>query len=141
MDWGTGLLGDDGLTRQIGDIDQCLAASIYDRAYRKHSVLNECERGTDDTHRVWWVQAEAVLGFLNAWQKSGETIFRDAAVEIWHYIGGILCDPRPDGEWFWQVDENGVPDRDKPIVSPWKCPYHNGRMCLEIIRRDWDVSC
>lgn len=141
MDWGTALLHDNALTRRIGDIDQCLAALIYDRAYRKHSVMNECERGVDDTHRVWWVQAEAVLGFLNAWEKSGDRIFRDAAVEVWHYVNGILLDSRPGGEWFWRVDENGVPDPAKPIVEPWKCPYHNGRMCLEIIRRNWDVPC
>jgi len=141
IDWGAALLGDNALNQRIGDIDQRLAASIYDRAYRRHSVMNECERGKVDTHRIWWVQAESVLGFLNAWDKSRDVRFRDAAVDIWHYIHETMLDPRPGSEWFWRVDANGSPDCTRPIVEPWKCPYHNGRMCLEIIRRNWDVPC
>ena len=140
MDWGTALLGRPELTRRVAEVDQALAEHIYDRAYRDHSVLNECERGTDDTRRVWWVQAESVLGFLNAWEKSGEDRFRDAALAVWKYIQQTVIDPRAGSEWFWRVDEHGRPDREKPMVEPWKCPYHNGRMCLEILRRNWDVS-
>ncbi len=58
---------------------------------------------------------------------------------MWRYIQEHLVDRRPGGEWFWRLDENNRPDREKPIVEPWKCPYHNGRMCLELIRRDPDV--
>ena len=53
---------------------------------------------------------------------------------MWDYIQENLIDRREGSEWFWSVDENGVPD-EKPIVEPWKCPYHNGRMCIEVIRR------
>ncbi len=141
MDWGTALLGRPELTDRVSRVDQALADHIYRRAFRDCSVLNECERGVDDTHRVWWVQAESVLGFLNAWEKTGQDYFRSAAVNVWHYINEVMTDRRPGGEWFWRVDENGLPDRAKPIVEPWKCPYHNGRLCLEILRRNWDVSC
>ena len=51
-----------------------------------------------------------------------------------------MVDKRPGSEWFWCLDENGVPATRQPIVEPWKCPYHNGRMCLELIRRDPDVQ-
>lgn len=44
-------------------------------------------------------------------------------------------DERPGGEWFWYMDAEGSPALEKPIVEPWKCPYHNGRMCMEIMRR------
>lgn len=141
MDWGTALLGKPELTSKVSHVNQEMAETIYSRAYRNHSVLNECERGVDDTHRVWWVQAESVLGFLNAWEKTGQDRFREAAVDVWRYINETVTDRRPGGEWFWRVDENGLPDRTRPIVEPWKCPYHNGRMCLEILRRNWDVSC
>ena len=142
IDWGCGLLGSPALSAKIGAINQSLAHHILERAYQKHSILNECENGVDDPTRVWWVQAEAVLGFLNAWQKEPScTAFRDAAVDIWGFIRKQLVDPRPGGEWFWSVDADGAPHTGKPIVSPWKCPYHNGRLCLEIIRRKWDVPC
>lgn len=136
IDWGCGLLEEPELFKKIQAIDQELAHCIYERAYVDHSVLNECERGKDDTTRVWWVQAEAVLGFLNAWEKEPDFYpFLNAANQIWTYIEEKLVDPRPGSEWFWEVDENGIPSSRKPIVEPWKCPYHNGRLCLEILRR------
>ncbi len=142
IDWGCGLLDSPALREEIGAIDQALAHHILERAYQAGSVLNECENGVDDPARVWWVQAEAVLGFLNAWRKEPScTAFRDAAAEIWRFIRDKLADPRPGGEWFWAVDADGAPIPGKPVVGPWKCPYHNGRMCLEIIRRKFDVPC
>ena len=139
IDWGTGLLGDAALAKSIGAIDSDLAANVYKTAYTKHSLANECERGKVDTTRVWWVQAEAVLGFVNEFAKSGDAKYAAAAADIYHFICDKMTDHRPGGEWFWQTDENGEPSH-KPIVEPWKCPYHNGRMCLELMRRDPDVQ-
>ena len=140
IDWGCSLLGDQTLQRRIFAIDSDLAAAIYRHAYRDHSVINECERGRDNLTRVWWVQAESVLGFVNEYAKSGDTRYRDAAAAVWHYICDKMVDTRPGSEGFWCLDENGVPATRQPIVEPWKCPYHNGRMCLELIRRDPDVQ-
>ena len=75
------------------------------------------------------------MGFLNGWQKNpGHTEYLDAAKDIWNYIGAYLVDSREGSEWYWAVDKDGIP-LEKPIVEPWKCPYHNGRMCIEVIRR------
>ena len=141
MDWGTALLEDETARRAVFAIDSDLAENILRTALQPEGcVVNECERGKVDAHRIWWVQAEAVLGFVNAWEKHLERIeYRDAAVQVWRYIQEHLVDRRPGGEWFWRLDENNRPDREKPIVEPWKCPYHNGRMCLELIRRAPDV--
>ena len=49
-----------------------------------------------------------------------------------------MIDKRPGSEWFWDVNKDGASVSGKPIVEPWKCPYHNGRMCLEVIRRGVD---
>lgn len=140
IDWGCGLLGDEQLSRSIGAINSVLADEILHTAYRDHSVCNEAENGKVDTTRVWWVQAEAILGFVNAWKKEPQrTEYRDAAADIWHYIETVMVDKRPGSEWFWSVDAQGNPHH-KPIVEPWKCPYHNGRMCMELIRRNPDVQ-
>ncbi len=81
-----------------------------------------------------------MLGFVNAFAKHPDrTEYRDAAAALWRYITEKVEDRRPGGEWFWRLDEQGAPDREKPAVEPWKCPYHNGRMCLELIRRDPNV--
>lgn len=129
-------LGDAAYTEKLSRVTKILAEKIYRRAYVDHSLLNECERGVDNTARIWWVQAETVVGFLNAYQKSPEKdYFLEAAVDVWHYIQEHIVDAREGGEWFYQCDAQGVPADFKPIVEPWKCPYHNGRMCLEVITR------
>lgn len=139
IDWGTHLLGDKELTAKIEAIDTDLAKAIYENAYYDHSIANECERGKVDETRVWWVQAEAVLGFVNLWQKSGDERYKDAAADILRFIEEKIVDKRPGSEWFWCLDAQGNPVPGEPIVEPWKCPYHNGRMCLELIRRDPDI--
>lgn len=141
MDWGAALLEDETVKRAVFSIDSDLAERILHTALRPDgSVVNECERGVVDEHRVWWVQAESVLGFVNALEKFPDrTEYRDAAAKLWYYIQEKIVDPRPGGEWFWRLNADGTPDREKPTVEPWKCPYHNGRMCLELIRRGPDV--
>ena len=54
---------------------------------------------------------------------------------MWEYIKTKLTDPREGSEWFSDLDDRGEPSDREPIVEPWKCPYHNGRMCFEMIAR------
>ncbi|MDE7261619.1 MAG: AGE family epimerase/isomerase [Oscillospiraceae bacterium] len=139
IDWGCGLLEDAALTERIAAINSDLADNVLRTAFNG-SLANECERDVVDTNRIWWVQAEALLGFVNEWSKHPvRTDCRDAAASLWQYITEKLVDRRPGGEWFWRLDEDGRPDSGKPVVEPWKCPYHNGRMCMELIRRDPNV--
>lgn len=140
IDWGCSLLKDDKLFGEISGINRNIAEAVYENAFYNHSLANECENGVVDETRVWWVQAEAVLGFTNLWQKDpSHTEFKDAAADIYQFILSYLVDKREGSEWFWCVDKNGKPIMDKPIVEPWKCPYHNGRMCMELIRRDAEI--
>lgn len=136
MDRAVEVLGNTPNRQRIGAVSDVLADKIYNRAFDGHSVLNECENGVDNLHRVWWIQAESVVGFLNAYQKDNtKKYYLDASKAVWEYIKEYIVDKRPGSEWFWDVDENGVPYKDHAIVEPWKCPYHNGRMCIEVIRR------
>ena len=139
FDEGVNLLQDPALRKEIEAIDTNLAEAVYERAYRNHSILNECERGIIDETRVWWVQAEAVVGFVNLWSKCKKPQYGNAACDILSFIQEKLVDTRPKSEWFWCLDADGVPIPGKPIVEPWKCPYHNGRMCMELIRRDPEI--
>lgn len=77
-----------------------------------------------------------MVGFLNGYEKQPEKIeYYQAVEDIWNYIKEYLMDKRKGSEWFWEVDEKNIPFNKKPLVEPWKCPYHNGRMCFEMIRR------
>jgi mannobiose 2-epimerase len=82
----------------------------------------------------WWPQAEALVGFFNAWQLTGNEEFLNATFNNWSFIKQHIRDNR-NGEWFWGVykDYSLMPDQDK--AGLWKCPYHNGRACLELIKR------
>ncbi|MCI9071283.1 MAG: N-acylglucosamine 2-epimerase [Lachnospiraceae bacterium] len=136
VDRGVEVLGDPAYRAKMAPVTADLEQNVYETAYRRHSLKNECERGVDDEWRVWWVQAESMVGFYNAWQKAPEkSYFREAALDIWEFIKKYVVDSREGGEWYWRVDENGRPDLAKPVVEPWKCPYHNGRMCMEMMKR------
>ena len=140
VDRGLDVLDDAAYKKRIRPITKEITKNIYDRAYIGHSLANEAENGVVDTTRVWWVQAEAVVGFLNGWQRNPEhSEYLEAAEDIWEYIKEYVVDHRENSEWFWAVSQDGKPF-EKPIVEPWKCPYHNGRMCIEVIRRTQNVA-
>ncbi len=81
-----------------------------------------------------WVQAEAMIGYINAWQITGDKKFYDLSFRSWQYVKSFIRDNQ-HGEWFWGRNEEGaiMPGQDK--VGIWKCPYHNSRACIEIIKR------
>lgn len=138
---GVDVLGEEAYQKKMGPIIDDLTAQVYKVAFDGHSLANECEKSVVNTHRVWWVQAETVIGFLNGYQRNPEKKeYLEAAKSEWQFIKDYVIDKREGSEWFWEVDENGKPYPDRPIVEPWKCPYHNGRMCIEVIRRDIDVA-
>lgn len=88
-----------------------------------------------DGDRSWWVQAETVVGFLNAWQLGGGDKFLDAAVKCFEYIDMFLVD-HEYGEWYTTLGNSGeVLSNQHYKVDSWKCPYHNARMCFEIVER------
>lgn len=84
--------------------------------------------------RDWWCQAEAVVGFWNAFELSGERRFAEASARAWSFIDRRQAD-RVGGEWFWRIRADGSVDPREPKVSEWKGPYHTVRMCLEMMRR------
>jgi mannobiose 2-epimerase len=87
-----------------------------------------------DPGRECWPQAEALVGFLNAFQLSGDAKYFAAARRVWDFIENRLVD-RVHGEWFWRINVDGRPDLKLPKVSEWKGPYHGSRACLETLHR------
>lgn len=138
LDRGLEVLGDSGYIEMFAPVTHALAVNIYNRAFVNGSVLNEAENGVNDTTRIWWVQAESIVGFINEGMKASgkeeSSKYFKAAEALWEYIKEFIIDKREGSEWFWSVNADGEPCQ-KPIVEPWKCPYHNGRMCIEVVRR------
>jgi len=90
--------------------------------------------GVVDTDKEWWPQAEAIVGFVGAYQESGRETYLHAARATWAFVKAHVLDAE-HGEWRHRVARDGTPRPGREKVGPWKCPYHNGRACLELIAR------
>jgi mannobiose 2-epimerase len=82
----------------------------------------------------WWPQAEALIGFCNAWQLTGNPLYKNALIKNWRFIRNHILDPGK-GEWIWGVDRHTRKMANQDKVGIWKCPYHNSRACLELLKR------
>ena len=131
------VLNDAVYAKKIHAMTDVMADKVQKYAYDKrlHALYNECENGVDDKKSVWWVQAEAVVGFYNAFSKNPDrTDYEITAEEIFSFIMERLVDQRC-GEWYENILPDGTADLSRGMVHEWKCPYHNGRMCIEMCRR------
>ena len=97
-------------------------------------LLHSTTNPKRDRTRVWWNQAEAMNGFYNAWQMTGETKYQEACIQQWNWIQNYQVD-KTNGEWWSALDQNGTPILAEDKGGNWKTSYHNGRTCLELLRR------
>lgn len=95
--------------------------------------------GIHDDTRHWWCEAEGIVGFVNAYQISGDEKYAQAALKIWDFITAHMLD-RQNGEWCKILDRQGNPIPGQWKAGPWEDPYHHSRACLEIIRRAKSLS-
>ena len=111
-----------------------LLESVRRRAFTDHGLKNEWVAGETNELRIWWVQAETMLGLDCGWHLTGDPSWKEDLETQWKTIQRMIVDPRPGGEWYWSVYEDGSLT-ERPMVEEWKCPYHNGRMCLRLMER------
>ena len=130
------VLGDPDLLRKVQKICIGIAEAACEGLQPDGSLFYELDKaiGHLDKDRHWWVQAEGVVGFLNAWELTGNEEWLVKAQNGWNYISDHLVD-RARGEWFWSISDAGIQNRKGDKAGFWKCPYHNSRMCLEIMMR------
>ena len=130
------VLGDEKVLRKVEDIVRLVAKASEKGLRPDGSMIHEANLDTghadDDLH--WWVQAENVVGWFNLWQHFGDEEAYERAVRCWEYIKSQLID-WDNGEWYWSRRPDGSLNLDDDKAGFWKCPYHNGRMCMEIIER------
>lgn len=131
-----GVLGDEGLIERTNAIALAMAETVLEEGFDRErgGVLDGVDHNMAVLGKEWWPQAEAVVGFLNAFELSGREEYLDAALASWRFIEQFVID-HTYGEWYYRVSPEGRPELDLPKVSPWKCPYHNARAALEIIER------
>lgn len=130
------VLGDKELLDKVEPIVQMVAKASEKGLNPDGSMTHEAnlDTGHMDTDRHWWVQAEAVVGFYNIYQYFGDKSALDKSLRCWQYIKDNLID-HTLGEWYWSRDPEGNINTKDDHAGFWKCPYHNSRMCLELIER------
>ena len=129
------VLGDQVLLAKVQKICIGIAEAACEGLQPDGSMVYELDKGHLETDRHWWVQSEAVVGFLNASELTGNSEWLDKALKCWKFINEKLVD-RVGGEWFWSISDSGIPNRKDDKAGFWKCPYHNSRMCLEVMMRE-----
>lgn len=97
------------------------------------SLVCRYDAGCWDEERHWWVQAEAVVGLMKMYRRSGDERWLDKCRKVWEYILGNMVD-RQGGEWYWSRLSDGSVNMNEDKAGFWKCPYHNGRMCVEMLK-------
>lgn len=124
------VLGDEKLLAEVSQVAVHMAQAAYDKGLNDDGSLRDTSENND---KVWWVQSEAVIGFFNAFQLTGKEYFLEASLGCWQTIQDSLID-RQYGEWFFGLGDDGRP-LERAKAGLWKTPYHNGRACMEIMRR------
>ena len=130
------VLGDPNLTERMSKISATLARKTLELGFDGNSLAYEIENGVIKQTRAWWMQAEAVVGFTNAFMKTDDKEYKNAERKTWEFIRDHVVTKTRPAEWYNEVSQDGVPDLSKPLVGEWKCPYHNVCMCIEILRRN-----
>lgn len=126
------LLNDPDLVDRVKSVSLKIAEAATEGLMTDGSLIYEKREDHMDSERHWWVQAEAVVGFMYAYKNSGDIFYKERARKTWDFIREYIID-KEHGEWYWSCFSDGSINRKDDKAGFWKCPYHNGRMCLELI--------
>lgn len=129
------VLGDKAMIARCKTMAMLMAKAATDGLAKDGSLNYELEPATNhlNENKQWWPQAEAMVGFFNAYQLTRKVHYLEKAEKVWEFIKKHLIDP-DNGEWCGAVDA-GYKILSCNKITFWKCPYHNGRACMEIWRR------
>ena len=130
------VLGDQKVLKKVEKIVREVAKASEKGLRPDGSMIHEAnlDTGHADNDLHWWVQAENVVGWYNIYQYFGDEDALEKVFRCWEYIKTQLIDWE-NGEWYWSRHPDGSLNTADDKAGFWKCPYHNSRMCLEIIER------
>ena len=129
-------LHDEALITKFKAIAVSMAEASREGLQADGSLVHEYDQVSKhyDTHREWWVEAEGMVGFLNAYQIEQKEDYLGIMQGLWDFTKKYFIDTEK-GEWIWGVYEDYSPMKSEDKMGFWKCPYHNARACMEVIRR------
>lgn len=129
------VVGDATLIEHFGELARRIAAAAAKGLQSDGSMAYEYdpENQHHDNDRHWWVQAETVVGYFYMWHLYGDKEALERAVRAWEYIDKDIID-HTNGEWWWSRKADGTINMQEDKAGFWKCPYHNSRMCIELLQ-------
>lgn len=145
------LIGDNGLVEKAKRTAVEIVNQIYEEGMDKTNggvyYVASCRTGEINRSKIWWVEAEAVTAFFNCYQLTGQEKYLDAAISVWEYIKQNMVN-HENGDWYAvgknQFTDSQLQKQEKSLIKVFsngemagkgKCPYHNSRMCYEIMER------
>jgi mannobiose 2-epimerase len=128
------LLNDPELLAEVEELSIKIADAAAEGILTDGSMLTEKDYSTGHIQmtRSWWEQAESIVGYLNAFEITNDESYLKKSINSWNYIKQHFID-YDNGGWYALIKETGNPAGEK--ANFWTCPYHNGRMCMEVIER------
>lgn len=132
------VLGDKSVLQKIEHVIRRIADAADEGLRPDGSMVYEHwkDTGKYDLQRQWWVQCENIIGHIDLYQYFGYEDSLEKAIQCWNYVQKYLVDTK-NGEWHWAVLDDGSINLSDDKAGFWKCPYHNSRMCLELIEREY----
>ena len=129
------VIGDEALKEEIKDVCIKLADSAIKEGIdtRDGGMCEKYIKEEPCNRKIWWAQAETVIGTFNAYQLTGDEKYLKLSENFWKYIKNKVI--AKNGEWYLDVLPEGFETVRKIKIAPMKCPYHNFRMCAEMMRR------
>lgn len=130
------VLDDESLLKRVEAVVPLIANAAGEGLQPDGGMIYEknTETGEVDADRHWWVQAETVVGYINLYEYFNNEDALEKALQCWNFIKKHLIDSK-NGEWFWSLKADGTINTIDDKAGFWKCPYHNGRMCMELLGR------
>lgn len=126
------VLGDQELLAEVRKLSLQIADAASEGIEESGSMVYERKGEYVESERHWWVQAEAVVGYMYAFKNSANSDYKQKAMRVWEYVQDQLIDST-NGEWHWSRLADGTMNCEEDKAGFWKCPYHNGRMCMEMM--------
>lgn len=133
------VLDDKAVLQKMEQVIRRIADAADEGLRPDGSMVYEHWKDTDeyDLQRQWWVQCENIIGHIDLYQYFGYEDSLEKAIQCWNFVQKNLIDVK-NGEWHWAVLDDGTINLKDDKAGFWKCPYHNSRMCLELIERDYE---
>lgn len=130
------IINDEALIKKVKDVSLKLANAASDGLDKDGGLWYEFN--ADENHLIKekhsWPQAEAMVGYFNTWQLTGAVSYLQKSLDSWSFVKNYILH-KNKGEWYWGITNTYTPMPGQDKVGLWKCPYHNSRACIEIIKR------